>query len=558
MKKIVTITLVLLALVGCKGNEEAPPEIPEDLPKVDNPKEIQPEQPINQLLPSYTLNPILRTLNSQPVNRSEVFDVNFQQHVADEIDDILSHEHRFDSPLLIMDPFHTNTLSLYVAFFLPIEANVSYSINTQHSEPLSHSLTILPNGEEGMRTDHQFSLMGLVPGTNNTVRIHLSDENGAHVSEVTFSLYVSDELLTGFPTHLDRDFGEAQDRLSEGYTLLQGNNFVNNGFSFWLDNAGTVRGQVIGLSDMWSYIRRDGYAYYNPDNRRIVKQNLLTGQIEQSFEHSGFVQHHDHQLLPNGNLIVLVSNEDDSFVEDHIIEIDVSKNEVIKVMNLRDLLVDYPHSNNNNDWLHVNSLHYQPDDNGSLFISGREVSSIIKVANYHSEPFVDWMINHQGRIWQYSEHHNLLLQESGNTIATLGQHTVGVLPNNAKDDVNSGNYRLYSFNNMFANNNGGSNGHPVDYSDIESENSSYLSVYQIDETTRQYQQALAIEVTPKSQIRSSAQFYASNYLIGSLNIGMNVATWYGRIDEYTSDGRHVQSTHIPDASYRATKFPTLQ
>ncbi|MDN2483504.1 aryl-sulfate sulfotransferase [Vibrio agarivorans] len=545
IKSQVLILTTASVLLGCSADDNDV-SVDKDL-SPEYGIEHQPENPIEVLMPTYHISAYLLSLDTQPSNQSEVFTEDFQQRVSDELTQLDSAT--FDSPALVIDPFKTNPLSLYTQFKLPVDATVTYTVTAANVPAYQHQLDT--PFEAGVSKG--FSLYGLFPGTQNHINIHLTDEQGLHISELNFSISVSSASLNGFPSQLDIDEGEAMDEISNGIYLLQGNNYVNNGFSFWLDNQGYVRGQIMGLSDLWSFVKRDGFAYYNPDNKRIVKQDLLTGKIVKVYQHERFEQHHDHILLPNGNLVILVTNTDDEFIEDHIIEVDANSNEVVKVINMRDIINDYPHENNRNDWIHINSIEYMAEDNGTLILSARELSSMIKLTNYHGEPELDWFINYEGRVWQGSDHADSRLNEVGNITPMLGQHTVQLL-NRHSDDV----YDIYGFNNHFAMNRGGYDGHPVLYDDVTEPNDSYLTIYQVDERSRSYEEIGSIPLQPKSNIRSSAQRFGDAYIIGSLNIGMDVSTWYGRIDEYTQDYQRVISIDVPDASYRVTKFQTIQ
>ncbi len=541
--KIVSILIITFILSGCNSQSvEDDSPLP---PLLEQPVEAQPENPKVELLPSYEISPTMLKLQTQPASISQVFTEVFQSQVEAEIASLP--QASFDDPLLITDPYHTNAFSLYVQFTLPIEANISYYVSAAGAEEYHQHL--------GMFTEEKaaFSLYGLVAGKTNTIRVHMTDDEGQHISELSFQFTPSIASLQGFPAQLNAEHDAAFEKVSKGIFLLQGNNYVNNGFSFWIDADGHVRGQIKGLSDMWAFRKLDGYAYYNPDNKRIVQQDLLTGKIVRVYEHEGYSQHHDHIFLPNGNLVLLVTNDDDKYIEDHLIEIDLTSGQIVREVNLRDLLFDYPHHNNGNDWFHANSVTYSRNDGGSLFISGREVSTILKLSHYDSHPYVDWLINYEGRIWAGSEHNSKRLLESGNITPMLGQHTIELL-NGEEDGV----YQLYGFNNHHAMNRGGYDGHPISYDDVTDPNSSFLTIYTIDEEQGIYNESGSIQVQPKSNIRSSAQKYNSHYILSSLNIGMDPGSWYGRIDEYTPQGEKLLSIDVPDASYRAMKFISIQ
>ena len=123
---------------------------------------------------------------------------------------------------------------------------------------------------------------------------------------------------------------------------------------------------------------------------KIVKLNAL-GQVKQVLDlaNTDYLIHHDYILNDKNQLIALATSKtakkQAGYVEDRIITIDLSTQEVTEIANFEELLPDLyqkatgieEHSNNKRylDPVHINSL--QLADNQQLLVSSRETSTIL-------------------------------------------------------------------------------------------------------------------------------------------------------------------------------------
>ena len=160
---------------------------------------------------------------------------------------------------------------------------------------------------------------------------------------------------------------------------------------------------------------------------KIVKLNAL-GQVKQVLDlaNTDYLLHHDYILNDKNQLIALATSKtakkQAGYVEDRIITIDLSTQEVTEIANFEELLPDLyqkatgieEHSNNKGylDPVHINSL--QLTDNQQLLVSSRETSTILALKPDEQGIYqVEYMMGDEA-IWQgVGECGQLLLEKEG-------------------------------------------------------------------------------------------------------------------------------------------------
>lgn len=112
----------------------------------------------------------------------------------------------------------------------------------------------------------------------------------------------------------------------------------------------------------------------------LMEQDLL-GKIYAIYNIPDGV-HHDIYELPTGNLLVTSSDLKSKTIEDYILEVDRSNGHTLRSIDLKNILdegrprqvVGLP----TNDWLHLNSIVYDPADR-SIIISSKGQSAVVKL-----------------------------------------------------------------------------------------------------------------------------------------------------------------------------------
>ena len=119
------------------------------------------------------------------------------------------------------------------------------------------------------------------------------------------------------------------------------------------------------------------------------------GQVTKVYNLGDYKLHHDYVFDENGNMLILATDTTQDSVEDIVLKLDVNSGEVTEVLDLEDLFGEYKktcvkNSSDELDWMHINTIQYM--GNGSVLLSSRETSTIIKIDNIYDQPSVAYMI----------------------------------------------------------------------------------------------------------------------------------------------------------------------
>ncbi|WP_228464138.1 aryl-sulfate sulfotransferase [Listeria seeligeri] len=151
-------------------------------------------------------------------------------------------------------------------------------------------------------------------------------------------------------------------------------------------------------------------------------------ESEQSGSSSKSAIHHDAIELPSGNLLLTI-NDDTKYMEDTMIEIDRQTGEVVKTIDLKDILPeefykDYKaRSDGKVDWFHQNAIWYDESDD-SIIISSRSQDTVMKI-DYNSTK-IKWILSDKEG-WPAS-YKKYLLDPTGDDFKyPAGQHAVEIL-----------------------------------------------------------------------------------------------------------------------------------
>lgn len=109
---------------------------------------------------------------SDETNVKTIYTTEFQDDIYNQIEDLKSTDYTFASPLIIANPYCTNTTSLYVYFNTDTSVEISYTITTEGYSDFSYTTS------GGYSTEHEYQLIGLVGGAVNLVTLTATDEDG--------------------------------------------------------------------------------------------------------------------------------------------------------------------------------------------------------------------------------------------------------------------------------------------------------------------------------------------------------------------------------------------
>lgn len=437
-----------------------------------------------------------------------------QQKVADELNAKKeSQDYTLNNMLIEYNPFGTNTQSLYVYFKTDSPVSVSYTIHVKDNDIADFSRDVYQ--EEAYQTEHEFQVIGLIPDTENTITFYVTNEDGStDTKEIVYemgSLYGEEEV------QLDTDVKQSADSLEDGLYVVLGNDSTSMDFMYYYDNNGVLRGEVPLLGyRSHRLIFDDKSMYYSISEKKMAQVNRI-GQVTNVYDLGNYKLHHDYVFDENGNMLILASDTTQDSVEDIVLKLDVNSGEVTEVLDLEDLFGEYKktcvkNSSDELDWMHINTIQYM--GNGSVLLSSRETSTIIKVDNIYDEPTVAYMIGEKD-FWEDTSYVSLVLNKKGDFTIQGGQHTITY---EQDDSLADGQYYLY----MFDNNIGFSETRPdykwadiglTENSALDGKNSKYYK-YLVDENEGTFELVDSFKV-PYSGYVSSVQEIGDHVLVDS-------------------------------------------
>ncbi len=371
-----------------------------------------------------------------------------------------------DNMLIRYNPFNTNTTSLYTYFITDSPAKVSYTVSAPDTDYGDFTATAYQASE--YQNVHEFSVIGLIPETTNTITYTITYKDGTtkthketykmgslwgdeKVQLDTTTTAAGKKALAGTSSNGTSDGTLQQTSLTNGLYAVMGNDSTTQDFIFYYDVHGVLRGEL-PILDYRAHrlVFKQGIMYYSSDYNQIAGMNNL-GKIVVTYTMPGKWQlHHDYAFDSDGNLLVLASNESYRTMEDRIVKINTKTGKMTQLVDFGDLLSAYKkitkktsmqQGDDRWDWLHLNTIQWEED--GSVILSARETSTIMKVNNIESNPTIQYFIG-ESAFWANTPYASYSLKQIGNFENQTGQHSVTI---QETDDLSDGQYYLTMYNN---------------------------------------------------------------------------------------------------------------
>lgn len=380
-----------------------------------------------------------------------VYSTDYSNAVKENIDNLKNKkDYTEDDMLIIHDPYGINNLSLYVYFKTDKAVQVSYTIQANDTSDFNETV------EKSTKKTHEFTVIGLIPNTTNTITFTLTDAIGKKTTKTV--KYKMGKKLGVEETNLQVTADNETQSLSNGLYAILGNDSDDQDFVYYYDNNGTLRGEtpIVGYR-AHRLLFRNSLMYYSISETKIAAVNSL-GQVKKIIHTGNYELHHDYCFDDDGNLLVLGSKEggsySDSNSEDLILRIDPDKDKILQVIDLGKILGDYKATTHKGsttnqegvlglDWMHINAIQWL--GNNTVILSSRETSSILKISNlFGDSPNIDYIIGQQN-FWD-ATYGDKVLTQVGTFPNTGGQHSVTI---EYDDSLPDGQYYLYMFNNNY-------------------------------------------------------------------------------------------------------------
>ena len=362
---------------------------------------------------------------------ADVYQLSTQEKIQEQLLQLIeSQTATFTQPLIVSNPFLTNTTGLYLAFSTDEAVKISYRIDAQGYPSFEKNL----KQNEEYSTSHQYQIIGCIPDVDNLITLTATTQDGQQ-QQIQFH-YTPPKLSTTSEINYQVSKQESDESLSEGLFAVIGNQ-AGEKATYLVDNDGYIRAEmpIVNYNSMRLVFNDQQEMFMAVSDSKIVKLNAL-GQVKQVLDlaNTDYLLHHDYILNDKNQLIALATSKtakkQAGYVEDHIITIDLSTQEVTEIANFEELLPDLykkatgieEHSNNKGylDPVHINSL--QLADNQQLLVSSRETSTIIALKPDENGAYqVEYMMGDEA-IWQgVGECGQLLLEKEGSFTSQYGQ-----------------------------------------------------------------------------------------------------------------------------------------
>ena len=479
---------------------------------------------------------------------ADVYQLSTQERIQEQLLQLIeSQTPTFTQPLIVSNPFLTNTTGLYLAFSTDEAVKISYRIDTQGYPSFEKNL----KQNEEYATSHQYQIIGCIPNVDNLITLTATTQDGQQ-KQMQFH-YTPPKLSTTSEMNYQLSKQESDESLSEGLFAVIGNQ-AGEKATYLVDNDGYIRAEmpIVNYNSMRLVFNNQQEMFMAVSDSKIVKLNAL-GQVKQVLDlaNTDYLIHHDYILNDKNQLIALATSKtakkQAGYVEDRIITIDLSTQEVTEIANFEELLPDLyqkatgieEHSNNKGylDPVHINSL--QLTDNQQLLVSSRETSTILALKPDEQGIYqVEYMMGDEA-IWQgVGECGQLLLEKEGSFTSQYGQHSITY---ETAEDLSAGQYYLSFFNNNSTIMDSRTDISLAEIADETAGKTSKYMKYLVDEKTHSYKLVESFDV-PYSAYVSSVQNYQNHIIVDS---GQQAT-----FAEYTNAGKLIQRfTQKTDTKY---------
>lgn len=331
----------------------------------------------------------------------------------------LKGEYDIEHALWALNPYGTNRLSLYLYFKTKAPCSLKYNVSVKDPGIPDFTRELYNENENGLTEEHEYQLIGLVPGMDNFITLSLYNEKRQVIKEKTFRIKM-DVLDNTLPVKLTEIKGKSEELVSNGLFCLLGYDAKNKKVPagiYMYDNSGIIRGCI----PLVNY-RTDRIEFLGTDMIYSYSQNQFArvsskGQVVRTYDLKGYKLHHDFVSNGYGQLYILATDTRKKSIQDIILSLDLKTGKTSTLLDLENLLggakkkAKAPKDTGKLDWIHLNSITMAGSSN--IIISSRELSSIIKVSDVTSQvPKVQYIISDPAP-WEGLKASSLLLHKTG-------------------------------------------------------------------------------------------------------------------------------------------------
>ncbi len=348
-----------------------------------------------------------------------------------ERDQMISEEFRrekysFENPRVLLDPYEMTPLCAYILFYTEEECRVRFLVKGKTPE------ANLTDCVDGACKWHRVPVYGLYPDMENTVCLELLDEQDRIVAEQ--EVHITTNPLPASMEDMMR-IEKKEKRSAMKLIFVAGKSMP---YPTAFDEFGDIR-------YVMKY-RPRGYGFFELANGRFImmeRQTLIPtymiphstqmyeidylGRVYRTYYVPNGIHHDVCEMTPGGNLLV-ASNSQCGHVEDCIAEVNRYNGRVEKFLDLREVL--YTAYRDRTNWIHVNSISYDPKTKNVVF-SARNLHTVFSV-NWKTNK-LNWILGERS-FWGKTPWDFKLLDTPAGMPWHFQQHSVKILPEDLDGD----------------------------------------------------------------------------------------------------------------------------
>lgn len=308
----------------------------------------------------------------------------------------------FASPMWAYNPYGTNRLSMYLYFKSDGKGYCRYTISVDDPSIPDFTRTLLNDGAGNLSKEHEYQLIGLIPGFKNIITLRLYNRKDELSAIQSYSIDVP-ALTDGAVTKLRTETGYSKTEVSNGlYTAFTGAHTAADGSKQYgilqYDNSGYLRSDIPLYSGAGKNMQLiyDTLVYTVSDNQ-VVKVNDL-GQVTGSYGINGYRITGPYAYDGSGSLyLIATSIRKKATKNSKILKLELETGEVTEALDLDTLLPQVHKRIKGQNWITINSL--QVVGTNQLLLSSAGLSSILKVSKVGSLlPEVNYIIG-DPKLW---------------------------------------------------------------------------------------------------------------------------------------------------------------
>lgn len=349
----------------------------------------------------------------------EVYDQSKSAHAEETLTDIKKKVKKYtpEDALWAYNPYGTNYCSMYVYFNTDGNCYCKYTISVKDKKIPDFTRTLIAGGSRNVTSEHEYQLIGLVPGMKNYITLQLYNKKDQLSDKIVYSVDIP-KSGTGMQTRISSVNGRSRQEISNGlYTVFykgktvnkkvmktvtkkKGNNVkkkinkkVKNYAIAMYDNSGVLRSEIPLDGHMAKNMQTIYDSVFYPCAQdKIARVNNL-GQVTKVYKINGYKQDGEFSYDGFGNIYFIATALGKKATRNSkIMSLELESGKVSTALDFDSFLSEmYKKSGKKAKWIDINSV--QVCGTNKLIVSSKSLSSIFKVSSVGSLlPKLDYII----------------------------------------------------------------------------------------------------------------------------------------------------------------------